>query len=127
MSTSDPESKMALPRPPENRRSFGIPGPCMTLPKIEMADLHEILPFKKYLLFCHTDSGDEHDRHMAELFLLPWRIYKGKSIQIHKANSQVELEDFPDFWFNTVLFMDFDTSQYQCRDGLFLERKSVSG
>ena len=92
----------------DNRRSFGRAVSSMTLPmRARPWESGEAFAHSTEVMFCQTESGYAHDKEHAEKFLVPGYVYRTSAMIVNSSSSQVELQDFPGVWFNTVMFIDW--------------------
>lgn len=81
----------------------------MSLPNVEDYELHSRLPIRKKIRFANPDWGLPHDQELAKQHLVVGVEYETSKVVVNQSSSQVELSQFPNVWFNTVLFNDVES------------------
>lgn len=69
--------------------------------------------YRAKLIFACTDSGYSSEADDAKKLLVPGHIYRASRLNVGSSYSTVELQEFPDAWFNTVLFVEWSVAMNQ--------------
>lgn len=83
----------------DDRFRFGKQAPCMSI--------KEDGAVGRTILFCHISAGYPHDRDLALAYLKPGHIYTISALEVESSSSRVQVAEFENVWFNTVLFTDW--------------------
>lgn len=72
--------------------------------------------------YCFTTYGLEVDQKKAAGFLKPGYIYTVDHVDVHDSWSLVRLQEFPNVWFNTVLFAPHSENKETITGGVDIDK-----